>query len=188
VVQVEHRHIAATRNAGGRVATGDTIFFVDGDTRVTTAVVRAARLALDRGAAGGGALFRFDRPVPFYAVVAEKLACLFCLVAQMSGGCILFCTRTTFERLGGFNTELYAGEELDFAYRVKKLGRFRVVPHAVITSGRKIRMYSGWEILGILWRLAWKGPRALQDRRGLELWYQRREESQPTSTKETSSE
>lgn len=188
VVEVEHRHIAATRNAGGRAASGETIFFVDGDTRVTASVVRAACLALEGGAAGGGALFRFDRPVPFYAVVAEKLAGLFCLVAQMSGGCILFCTRATFERLGGFNTELYAGEELDFAHRVKKLGRFRVVPHAVITSGRKIRMYSGWEILGILWRLAWKGPRALRDRRGLELWYQRREESQVTSTNETSSE
>ena len=188
VVEVEHRHIAATRNAGGQAASGETIFFVDGDTRVTAAVVRAACLALEDGAVGGGALFKFDRPVPFYAVIAEKLASLFCLVTQMSGGCILFCTRATFERLGGFNTGLYAGEELDFAHRVKKLGRFRVVPHAVITSGRKIRMYSGWEILGMLWRLAWKGPRALRDRRGLELWYQRREESQATSTNETSSE
>ena len=71
--------------------------------------------------------------------------------------------------------------------KLKKVGHFRVVPHPVTTSGRKIRLYSGWEILKILWRLALKGPRALHDRRGLELWYQRREEPQQTSTNDRSS-
>ncbi|MBS2037559.1 glycosyltransferase [bacterium] len=176
VVLVEHRQIAATRNSGARAASGDTLFFVDGDTRVTPAVVQAAQAALEAGASGGGALFRFDRPVPPYALIAEKLAGLFCRLTQMSGGCILYCTRSTFDRLEGFNTRLYAGEELDFAHRVKKIGRFRVVPHAVITSGRKIRLYTGGELLAMVWRLFWKGPRALYDRNGLELWYQRREE------------
>ena len=187
VVEVQHRHIAATRNAGGRAAEGEVLIFLDGDTRVSGEVVRGILAEVGRGTAGGGALFRFDRPVPFYALVAEKLAQWFCRLSQMSGGCILYCTREIFGQLGGFSTELYAGEELDFAHRLKKLGRFRVVPHAVTTSGRKIRLYSGWEILKILCKLALKGQRALQDRQGLELWYQRREESQPTSTKDTSS-
>ncbi|MFN8609623.1 MAG: glycosyltransferase [Vulcanimicrobiota bacterium] len=176
LVEVEHRHIAATRNAGARAARGEILFFVDGDTRVTSAVVQAGRAALEAGAAGGGALFRFDRPIPAYARVVEKLAALFCLLTQMSGGCILFCSRSTFDRLGGFNTAIYAGEELDFAHRVKKIGRFRVVPQAVVTSGRKVRAYSGWELLRITWQVLWKGPRALYDRNGLELWYERREE------------
>lgn len=176
VLEVEHRHIAATRNAGGRAARGQFLFFVDGDTQVTRSVVEAATRQLEKGAAGGGALFRFDRPVPFYAILAEKAAQLFCLLSQMSGGCILYCSKPTFDQLGGFNTELFAGEELDFAHRLKKIGRFRVVPHAVITSGRKIRLYSGWEILKILGRLILKGPGALHDRRGLELWYERRTE------------
>lgn len=187
VLEVNHRHIAATRNSGGRAARAEVIVFLDGDSRVSRAVVEGILAEVRRGTAGGGALFRFDRPVPFYALVAEKLAQWFCLVSQMSGGCILYCTRPVFDQLGGFDTRLYAGEELDFAHRLKKLGRFRVVPYPVTTSGRKIRLYSGWEILKILWRLALKGPRALQDRRGLELWYQRREESQEISTKETSS-
>ena len=33
VVRVEHRHIAATRNAGARAAVGDVLVFVDADTR-----------------------------------------------------------------------------------------------------------------------------------------------------------
>lgn len=180
VLEVDYRHIAATRNAGARAAQGEVLVFLDGDTRVTPAVVRGILAAVQGGAAGGGALFRFDRPVPFHALVAERLAQWFCRLSQMSGGCILFCRRSVFEQLGGFSGQLYAGEELDFAHRLKRLGRFRVVPEAVITSGRKIRLYSGWEILRILWRLLLKGPRALHDRRGLELWYQRREE-EPSS-------
>ena len=187
VLEVDHRHISATRNSGGFAARGNVLIFLDGDTRVSKKVVDGILKALQNGASGGGALFQFDRPVPFYALIAEKLAQWFCLLSQMSGGCILYCTRPVFERLGGFDTKLYAGEELDFAHRLKKLGRFRVVPHPVTTSGRKIRLYSGWEILQILWRLMLKGPRALHDRRGLELWYQRRAESQQTSTNETSS-
>ena len=176
VLEVDLRHIAATRNAGARAARGQVLVFVDADTRVTVPVVQGILAALEGGAAGGGALFRFDRPVPWHALVAEKLAQWFCRLSQMSGGCILYCRRSLFEELGGFSTELYAGEELDFAHRLKRLGRFYVVPRAVTTSGRKIRLYSGWEILQILWRLLLKGPRALHDRRGLELWYQRREE------------
>lgn len=185
VLEVDFRHIAATRNAGGQAARGEVIVFLDGDTRVSPEVVRGILDEVQRGTSGGGALFRFDRPVPFFARVAEKLAQWFCLISQMSGGCILYCTRPVFERMGGFDTRLFAGEELDFAHRLKKLGRFRIVPHPVTTSGRKIRLYSGGEILKILWRLFLKGPQALQDRRGLELWYQRREESQETSTNET---
>src|SRR5437667_2239448 len=32
VVSVNHRQISATRNAGGRAASGDRLFFVDADT------------------------------------------------------------------------------------------------------------------------------------------------------------
>ena len=42
VVPVNFRQIAATRNAGGRSAVGELLFFVDADTVVTTLAVRAA--------------------------------------------------------------------------------------------------------------------------------------------------
>jgi glycosyltransferase involved in cell wall biosynthesis len=67
VVSVAHRQIAATRNSGARAARGAIIFFIDADTAVNTRVVAAALRAIDRGAAGGGALVRFDGNVPLYA-------------------------------------------------------------------------------------------------------------------------
>ena len=42
VVRVAHRQIAATRNSGARAAAGELFIFVDADTIVSEAVVRAA--------------------------------------------------------------------------------------------------------------------------------------------------
>ena len=66
VVSVRHRRIAAARNAAARAAHGDLLVFVDADTLVTEAAVRAAVLAMRRGAAGGGSAIRFDGRVPLY--------------------------------------------------------------------------------------------------------------------------
>ena len=73
VVEVTHRQIAATRNAGARAARGDLLLFVDADTVVTPAVVVAAVAALRAGAAGGGAGLTFDEPVPSYARVLTPI-------------------------------------------------------------------------------------------------------------------
>src|SRR4051794_20932953 len=59
VLAVSHRQIAATRNAGGRAARGERLFFVDADTIIRPRVVAAALRHLDRGASGGGAPARF---------------------------------------------------------------------------------------------------------------------------------
>jgi hypothetical protein len=177
VLEVDHRHIAATRNSGARASRGQWLFFVDADTQVSPAAVGAACANLRRGVAGGGGLFRFDRPVPLYGLVIERAAWAFCLLTQMSGGCFLHCQRKVFDQIGGFDARLFAGEELAFAHAIKRVGRFRVVPHAVLTSARKIRLYSGRELLGMVWTLCKRGPRGLMDRRDLSLWYQRRREN-----------
>src|SRR5687767_8100970 len=54
VITVEHRQIAATRNAGARSAQGDVFIFVDADTLVPASTLRAALEALRHGAIGGG--------------------------------------------------------------------------------------------------------------------------------------
>jgi glycosyltransferase involved in cell wall biosynthesis len=174
VVEVQHRHIAATRNAGAATARGERLFFIDADTRINAAYLQQALELLDAGAAGGGARFRFDGTLPLYARLLTPLFDAIIVVMQLTGGCCLFCRRDLFLELGGFNLELYAGEELDLAHRLKRRGRFRIVRARVLTSGRKLRSYSPWELLRVLWGLAKKGPRALKDREGLELWYHRR--------------
>lgn len=171
VVRVKNRHIAATRNAGARVARGDRFVFVDGDTEVSDGAVEASLRVLDEGAIGGGCLVRFDEPLPLYARLLQPLALLAIRSACFAAGCFLFCTRDAFGAAGGFDERMYGGEEIAMSLALKRQGRFVVVDQWVVTSGRKLRAYSGSEILAVLAALASRGRRSVESREGLELWY-----------------
>jgi glycosyltransferase involved in cell wall biosynthesis len=171
VVAVNRRQIAATRNAGAHAALGDRFVFVDADTVVSAAVVRAAMKALRGGAVGGGAVFRFDGQLPAYAVVLQKLAQPVYRAIGLASGCFIFCTRRAFRAAGGFNERLFAAEELDFSQRMQRVGQFVILRECVTTSGRKLRAHHAAQIFSTLTRLALNGPRSFRRREGLEMWY-----------------
>lgn len=171
VVAVNHRQIAANRNAGARAAGGDVLIFVDADTVVDEAVVRAAVEAIGRGAVGGGCSVRFDGRVPAYARVLLAAALPAYRAFGLACGCFLFCTREAFEAVGGFDEGLFGAEEIRMSRALRRRGRFVVLREAVTTSGRKLRAYSAREVLGVLGRLALSGPKSVRRRNGLEIWY-----------------
>lgn len=171
VVRVAHRQIAATRNSGAREARGDVLVFVDADTVVNAAVVRAALDALREGAVGGGCDFRFDGRLPWWARLLIWSFRPFYRFGRLASGSFLFCTQRAFEAVGGFDEALFAAEEAIMSRALGRQGRFVVLRESVVTSGRKLRSYSPWEIFGVLGRLAVSGPRGVRDRQGLEIWY-----------------
>lgn len=177
VVRVAHRQIAATRNAGAWASHGDWLFFVDADTRIDAEVVGAALAALREGAVGGGAAVRFDEPTPRYARALLPLVVLSFRLTRTAAGCFVFCTRSAFIAAGGFDESHYAAEEIVFSRALRRQGRFVVLRQSVVTSGRKLRSYSAGELLMSMWRVARRGIRGVQQRDGLELWYERREDS-----------
>jgi glycosyltransferase involved in cell wall biosynthesis len=174
VIEVAHRQIAATRNAGARAADGDRLIFVDADTVVSATVVRAALQALDAGAVGGGAAVRFDGRIPRWAELALPAFVWAFRVSGLAAGCFLFCTKGAFEAVGGFDETLYAAEEIFMSRALKRHGRFVVLEQAVVTSGRKLRAYTAGELLRMAAPLAFRGWGAVRSRDGLELWYERR--------------
>jgi len=179
LVSVAHRQIAATRNSGAREANGDWLIFVDADTLVSEAVVRSAVEALRSGAVGGGAAVEFDGTVPLYARLLLPVLVRSFRWAGLAAGCFLFCTRNAFAAVGGFDEAFYGAEELVMSRALKRHGRFVVLRQAVITSGRKLRTHSVREMLAILARLALRGPGAVKQRQGMDLWYaERREDPQ----------
>ena len=171
VVPVAHRQIAATRNAGARAAAGEMFVFIDADTVVTAAAVRAAVEAMRRGAAGGGCAFRFDGRLPLYGRVMAAVAGPLYRALGLASGCFLFCTREAFHAAGGFDAGLFGAEEAVMSRALRRQGRFVVLREFVTTSGRKLRAHSAREILGLLVRLALAGPKAVRRREGLEIWY-----------------
>jgi glycosyltransferase involved in cell wall biosynthesis len=182
VVPVENRQISKTRNAGFRASRGKHLIFVDADTIATPDAIAEAVTALDSGATGGGAGVHFDGDIPCWAKLTLEPILFGFRLMRWTGGCFLFCTRAALEAVGGWDETVFAGEELYLCQMLKKLhGRrkFIVIKSRVITSGRKLRAYSGWELTKISLAVVMKGRRGVSRREGLELWYQRREEPAP---------
>ena len=171
VISVDVRQIAAARNAGAKATTGEMLIFVDADTVCTAAVVGAAVSAMQAGAAGGGCAFRFDGHLPAYGRALQAVANPIYRVLKLASGCFLFCTREAFESIGGFDETLFAAEEAAMSRSLRRQGRFVVLREQVLTSGRKLRAYSAYEVLGLLIRLALSGKNAVRRRDGLEIWY-----------------
>lgn len=171
VVAVTCRQIAATRNAGAKASTGRSLIFVDADTAIHEPVLSAALSALQGGAVGGGAAVAFDGVVPLYARMVLWLTVRTFRLTKLAAGCFVFSRRDVFDAVGGFDERYFASEEVFFSQALKKQGRFVILREAVTTSGRKVRDYSGWQILTQLTRLSLRGLGGLKTRKGLEFWY-----------------
>jgi glycosyltransferase involved in cell wall biosynthesis len=177
VIHVACRQIAATRNAGGRAAKGELLFFVDADTMITEQALAAAVRVLRGGAIGGGACVRFDGEVPTYGFVLERVLRLVSPYISLAPGCFIYCWRNAFATVGGFDEQVYWSEEVWFARQLARLGRFVVLREWVITSGRKVRAHSALEMLGLGALLAWRGRAALGERH--RFWYGPRGANRP---------
>jgi glycosyltransferase involved in cell wall biosynthesis len=171
VLKVQRRHIAAVRNAGARTARGDVLVFVDADTIVTTELLRDALAALQTGVVGGGCRLAFDGQVPFYARFMQAVFMPMFRLLGWACGCFVFCRQADFHAVGGFDERFYGGEEVALSRAMRHRGKFVVLPRAVVSSGRKMRTHSAWEVLKPFVAVFFRGDRALQSRRGLELWY-----------------
>jgi len=174
VIAVEHRHIARARNAGARAAAGDVLIFVDADTVVGAETLRATLAAIERGAVGGGALLRFDEPIPMFARLIALILRVTMRLGHMAAGAYLFCTRRAFDAVGGFDETLFATEELTMSRALRRVGPTVILSESVLTSGRKARTHSGRELVAPIGLLLRRGPAARRQREHLSLWYGRR--------------
>jgi glycosyltransferase involved in cell wall biosynthesis len=177
LVSINRRQIAAARNAGAHAAHGDVLFFVDADTRINHEHVAGALESLGDGYAGGSARVVVDGRIPLWGRLFLKTFCALYFTANLGAGAFLFTTRENFERIGGFNEELFVGEEVYFSLAVRKLGRFKILRQPIVTSGRKLRMYSAGKILGNMLSVICGGVRVARCRDKLDLWYEGRRET-----------
>lgn len=174
VIEVEHRQIAATRNAGAAFALGELLVFVDADTLVNPALVRAAIRAVDNGAVGGGCAVRMEGPLSRSERIALRFFTWLFRLIRIAPGCFLFCTRGAFDAVGGFDEAWFAGEDVAMSRALTRHGRFVILRESVQTSARKLRTHTLREHLQLIWRFMWRGRGMLKSRDKLDLWYGRR--------------
>ncbi len=172
VVSVNHRQIAATRNAGGRVARGDRLFFVDADTTINSRAVAEALRYMDKGAVGGGGPVLFEGKVPLPVQLFAYLGIVFAKVAGFTGGAFMFCTREAFQATGGFDERLFWAEEGFFGLALKRRGRFVVLWKPVLTSPRRLRSLSAAHLPAFIMRIILSPRKMLTQRASVQkIWY-----------------
>ncbi len=176
VIDVELRNIGAVRNAGAKEAQYGWIVFVDADTIVPLETLEGSLRALRKGAVGGGAFVALDESQPihwFKMGLYYLISLVWQTVGRWAAGCYMFCRKDALELFGGFDENYFAAEELFFSRELKRLGKFQLVRHPVLTSARKFHGYTVGQMLRfvLLPMTALLRGKPLQSRYGLELLY-----------------
>ena len=169
VVSCNNRQIGLTRNDGAKVATGDVLIFVDADTIISVTVVRETVKAIEEGAIAGGSFPVFEGRIPLLAKILTPTLRIIFRVFHIAAGAYMFCTRESFEKAGGFDSKFFAAEEVYLSKKLHKFGKYKTINARVITSGRKFRTYSSFQILSTLFLVNIPGIRQIRKRK--KLWY-----------------
>jgi glycosyltransferase involved in cell wall biosynthesis len=169
--------IARARNRGASIAGGDWLIFVDADSFPTRELFgRALEEINNPRCAGGGCLLRLDQT----EAMSVMFLGLWNFVSRITGwaaGSFVYCDTRLFRELGGFSERLFASEEIEFCKRLKKLARaerrrLRIITDVrMITSARKMHLYTKSEHFWFLLRAGFRPGRILTSRDECALWY-----------------
>ncbi len=168
--------ISRARNRGAAAATGDWLLFVDADSRPGPDLLADVAQTIASGhCLAGGATVKMEGRHPLADLVVWIWNCA-SRIFKLPAGSFIFCDAAAFRTIGGFSEQLFAGEELDLGKRLKQLARRsgkKIVilrRHPILTSARKLHLYSAWEHLRVIFRAA-LDRRALASREACHLWY-----------------
>lgn len=171
--------IARARNAGTEASRGRFIVYIDADTRISPELLEEALCRLEQGqCVGGGSVIQFEGEISGIGRLGIGLWERVSKLTKIAAGSFLYCRRDAFHAVGGYDESLYASEEVRFSRQIKKWGKdkglsFDILTHAPAqTSARKLKWYSGAQILG------WVGfmivmPLAVRSRKLCGFWYKR---------------
>jgi glycosyltransferase involved in cell wall biosynthesis len=168
--------IARARNSGAAAATGDWLIFVDADSHPSAELFADVANEIQSGKClAGGVTLRLDVD-HFWANRATQLWNCSSRTFKLLAGSFIFVETAAFRKIGGFSDELFAAEELELTKRLKRLAREMekeiviLRQHPLLTSARKMRLYTIWDHFKLLARVLFN-RRALTRRESCTLWY-----------------
>ena len=155
VVPVAKRVIAAARNGGAGVATGEVVAFVDADSRVhPRTFVEIDRVLSGGGVVGGATGVRLERWS--LGIVFTWMLIVPLVVAMRMDTGVVFCRREDFVSIGGYDERRLVGEDVAFLLALRRLGRtrgehlVRVRRAKAIASTRKFDEFGDWHYFPLI--------------------------------------
>ena len=183
VVHEPVNQISRARNTGARVAAGDWLLFLDADCVMNAGLYAEIRSAMrNERVVGAGSVIAMTG-LPLWARTMLGGWNRLSRLCRWAAGSLVLCRRQAFRALGGFSEQLYAAEEIDLSRRLKRYGRAQgqrliiLQRHPLLSSGRKLELYSGREVAAQLLRLTTRPWSALKNPQSLALWYDGRRQA-----------
>jgi len=169
--------IGRARNCGAASASGAWLLFIDADSHPSPELFAdvAANIRAGRCLAGG-CVIRLEgnhRIAQFLTRGWNWIS----RQRRLLAGSFIFVEAAAFREIGGFSAEFFTGEELDLSQRLKRLarktGRDMVIlhQHPLLTSDRKVRLYSTMELMGFMVRALLRPKRVMKDKAACYAWY-----------------
>jgi glycosyltransferase involved in cell wall biosynthesis len=177
VVFEPFNQIGRARNSGAAAATGDWFVFVDADSHPSAELFSDVADAIISGKfLAGGSTMRLDTTM-LSARLVTRAWNLTSRFKKWLAGSFIFIEAAAFRELGGFNQKYFAAEELELSQRLKTLARAKgkkiviLHRHPLVTSARKMKLYSGREMWGFFLRSVFNHRRTMTSREASYLWY-----------------
>ena len=149
VISSPQKGRARQMNAGAAIASGDILLFLHADTRLPRGYPQMVRdtLALPQTVAGAFELQIEGKMLSLRWIEAMvRWRSHFCSLPY--GDQALFLKASIFRELGQF-PDLPFMEDFEFVRILRKRGRIRIVPHPVLTSGRRWQKLGVWKTTAI---------------------------------------
>ena len=178
VAPVAKRMIAAARNGGAAIATAPIVCFVDADMQIHPDTFNAiARAMADSRFVGGATGVKMERMSLGIGITFGVALGLIWTTGMDTG--VVFCRREDFTQVGGYAEHRHYAEDIDFLWKLIKLGRTRrqrltrLRPVKAIASTRKFDRYGDWHYFTLMVPLV-RGllnPGRSGNQRARDYWY-----------------
>ena len=169
--------IGRARNTGAAAATGDWLLFVDADSLLNPGMVAdIIQLIESNKYVGCGSVMHMP-DLPWWGTAVIRLWTVCSVAFRWACGALVVCRADAFREVGGFDQTLFAADEISLSQLLKQWGRqhqlkFTILTrHPLVTSSRKIKLYSAGEIVGQIFSVLLSPRKSLQDKKKLPIWY-----------------
>ena len=158
VIHEAARNIGQVRNTGAQAARGLCLFFIDADVAIPAEAVTTVMHKLTSGRHVGGAIPPLYTPKRLGARLLCRYWDGYRRRHRGAQGVDQFCTTAAFQALGGYRTDWFMSEDVEFFARLRQFGDLTHRPVALVDELRvrpSTRRYDQWPTWRIVW---WQNP------------------------------